>query len=119
MIRTKLKNLSYTSVEEFKQDFKLMFSNAKEYNLVGSQIFEDTVALENVFDKLEKETFKTQMTPKYQENTKVYVKWGDSTWYQSSVEKIRKKVDGFITYRVKYHDGSYDNVSEDHIKVRI
>lgn len=94
-----------------------MFNNAREYNVTESQIFEDAIILESVFDNLEKETFKTEVVPKYQENTKVYVEWGDSTWYESVIVKIRKKIDDLITYRVKYYDGSYANVPEDHIKV--
>ena len=116
-IRNKLKDRSYTSLEEFKSDFKLVFSNAKEYNITESQIYEDTVTLEQIFDDLEKKHFVAEVIPKYKEGTRVFVEWGDSIWYESMIEKIRKRVEAHFIYRVKYHDGSYANVSEEHMKV--
>lgn len=117
-IRSKLKDRSYTSIEDFSKEFKLVFSNAKEYNITESQIYEDAVILEKAFEDLEKKYLSPETGPKYKEGTKVYVEWGDSVWYESTIEKIRKRVEDTIIYRVKYHDGSHANVSEDHMKVR-
>jgi hypothetical protein len=118
IIRSKLEDRSYHSTEEFRCDFKLMFQNAKTYNMAGSQIFEDAVSLENLFESLAKELFGVETIPKYKEHTKVYVEWEDSAWYEAFIEKIRKKADGLIIYRVKYLDGTYANVSEDRMKVK-
>lgn len=40
----------YTSVTQYSNDWRLMFSNARQYNMDGSQIYEDANALENVFE---------------------------------------------------------------------
>ncbi|KAE9393458.1 hypothetical protein BT96DRAFT_1023009 [Gymnopus androsaceus JB14] len=40
----------YTSVTHYSNDWHLMFSNARQYNMDGSQIYEDANALEDIFE---------------------------------------------------------------------
>ncbi|KAJ6577765.1 hypothetical protein B0H19DRAFT_1253076 [Mycena capillaripes] len=40
----------YTSIAEYRSDWHLMFSNAQQYNLDGSQVYEDAVHLQQIFD---------------------------------------------------------------------
>lgn len=41
----------YTSIADYRADWHLMFSNARQYNIEGSQIYEDAVYLQEVFDQ--------------------------------------------------------------------
>ena len=52
---TNIKTLSekvthYTSIGEYRADWILMFSNARQYNVEGSQVFEDSVYLQHIFE---------------------------------------------------------------------
>ncbi|KAJ7835270.1 hypothetical protein B0H14DRAFT_3707134 [Mycena olivaceomarginata] len=40
----------YTSIAQYRSDWHLMFSNARQYNLDGSQVYEDAVHLQQIFD---------------------------------------------------------------------
>jgi hypothetical protein len=44
-IEAKVKKDEYPGLAEFKADVELMFKNAKEYNMPGSDIFKDATAL--------------------------------------------------------------------------
>mmetsp|Transcript_12631 Transcript_12631/g.20583 ORF Transcript_12631/g.20583 Transcript_12631/m.20583 type:complete len:300 (+) Transcript_12631:234-1133(+) len=48
-IMEKLNADRYRSIEEFKKDFDLLFSNAQTYNMPGSQVFLDSKKLQRVF----------------------------------------------------------------------
>ena len=50
-IAAKLSQGLYKNRFEFEADFRLMVNNAKQYNLVGSYVHNEAIALENVFDK--------------------------------------------------------------------
>jgi hypothetical protein len=115
-IRAKLKARSYTQLKEFKEDFKLIFRNAKEYNIPESQIYENAVILETTFKKLKKKLLSKTSVPKYQKDDSVFIDLGDSMWYKSIIVKVKKKPHK-IVYRVKYGTASYTIVSESHIKV--
>ncbi|KAJ7177837.1 P-loop containing nucleoside triphosphate hydrolase protein [Mycena filopes] len=41
----------YTSIAEYRADWVLLFSNARRYNIEGSQVYEDAVYLQDVFDR--------------------------------------------------------------------
>ncbi|KAJ7429455.1 P-loop containing nucleoside triphosphate hydrolase protein [Mycena galericulata] len=41
----------YTSIAEYRADWHLMFSNARQYNREDSQVYEDAVYLQEVFDR--------------------------------------------------------------------
>lgn len=43
----------YRNMTDIAEDFYLMFSNAREYNVEGSQIFNDSVNLLSVFTKIQ------------------------------------------------------------------
>jgi len=45
-IKDKTEAFDYTDVDQFVEDFNLMFNNAQEYNQEGSQIFNDSVTLQ-------------------------------------------------------------------------
>lgn len=47
-IEAKIKAEKYQTESELIRDFKLMFSNCRRYNEVGSTIYEDAVTLEKV-----------------------------------------------------------------------
>ncbi|KAF7373721.1 p-loop containing nucleoside triphosphate hydrolase protein [Mycena sanguinolenta] len=40
----------YTSISQYRADWILMFSNARQYNVEGSQVYEDSVHLQHLFD---------------------------------------------------------------------
>lgn len=52
--QNKLDKNEYSSLDAASKDYHLMFTNAKTYNVEGSEIFQDAVAL----DKLVRETIK-------------------------------------------------------------
>lgn len=54
-IQTKIDDAVYTSLDEIKEDFDTMFSNAKTYNEPGSMVYSDSEALEQLIDKSFKE----------------------------------------------------------------
>ena len=56
---------SYTSIEEFVNDFNLMVKNAQTYNLPKSQVFRDSQKLDKYFTKLLSQHF-----PQYAESIK-------------------------------------------------
>ncbi|KAJ7435656.1 Bromodomain-containing protein, partial [Mycena galericulata] len=41
----------YTSITEYRADWHLMFNNARQYNREDSQVYEDAVYLQEVFDR--------------------------------------------------------------------
>jgi ATP-dependent helicase STH1/SNF2 len=43
-------NRLYNSLEEFTNDFNLMFNNAMTYNVEGSFVYNDAVELRNSFN---------------------------------------------------------------------
>jgi len=49
-IRLRINENKYSNVVDLKKDIKLLFANAQQYNPDGSQIHEDAVELEAVFD---------------------------------------------------------------------
>ncbi|KAJ7022999.1 P-loop containing nucleoside triphosphate hydrolase protein [Mycena alexandri] len=40
----------YTSVDEYRADWHLMFDNARQYNIESSQVYQDAVYLQELFD---------------------------------------------------------------------
>lgn len=53
-IESNIKNEKYNSEEELISDFKLMFSNCRQYNEEGSMIYNDAMLLEKVLmDKVQ------------------------------------------------------------------
>lgn len=46
-IKKKIDNAGYVSMVQFKQDFYLMFANAMQFNVEGSEIYEDTVVMKH------------------------------------------------------------------------
>lgn len=44
-----IKEGKYRSVEDFGKDLKLMCKNAQEYNIEGSEIYEDSLILEELY----------------------------------------------------------------------
>lgn len=55
MIRIKIRQRNYATVDQFVDDINLMFNNAKTYNSEGSQIYNDTLLLELKVQELIKE----------------------------------------------------------------
>ncbi|KAK9727973.1 hypothetical protein K7432_001425 [Basidiobolus ranarum] len=51
MIKDKIDQKEYTSLEDFKADIELMFENAKQYNTKGSQVYKDAVTLQKIASK--------------------------------------------------------------------
>lgn len=51
MIRKCLQNDRYNSLEELIADFRLMFSNCRQFNEEGSMIYEDANLLERVLSE--------------------------------------------------------------------
>jgi ATP-dependent helicase STH1/SNF2 len=49
MIFARMNSPYYASVQHFQQDFELMFSNALQYNVEGSDVYQDAIVLRNVF----------------------------------------------------------------------
>lgn len=49
----KLEQGKYKDRFEFEADFRLIISNAKQYNLPGSYVHSEALALESFFDKRE------------------------------------------------------------------
>ncbi|CAG8555954.1 5797_t:CDS:1, partial [Acaulospora colombiana] len=49
IIRQKILDNEYDNAEEFKQDVELMFSNAKFFNLEGSEVYNDAIVMQKVF----------------------------------------------------------------------
>ncbi|KAJ3158671.1 hypothetical protein HDU86_002636 [Geranomyces michiganensis] len=54
MISQKLSAGAYRALEEFESDFSLMIANALEYNQEGSEVYDDALALQRVFNELVK-----------------------------------------------------------------
>ncbi|CAG8520564.1 11124_t:CDS:10 [Diversispora eburnea] len=50
MIRRKIKNNVYQTVTQFKDDWHLMFNNAKIFNEEGSQVYNDALKMQEEFD---------------------------------------------------------------------
>lgn len=62
MIKKKMDREDYMSLNDFKEDFLLMFRNAKLYNEEGSMVYEDAVAMEEEFrSQAQKEAEKYNM----------------------------------------------------------
>ncbi|XP_050685082.1 protein polybromo-1 isoform X2 [Leptidea sinapis] len=55
MIEANIKNDRYASIEEMVADFRLMFSNCRQFNEEGSMIYEDATLLERVLNEKLKE----------------------------------------------------------------
>ncbi|KAI8920986.1 Bromodomain-containing protein [Powellomyces hirtus] len=55
MIRRKVRDKVYRSMGEFESDFSLMIANAMEYNTEGSDVYEDAMALQELFTELMRE----------------------------------------------------------------
>uniref|UniRef100_A0A0N5ALU6 SNF2-family ATP dependent chromatin remodeling factor snf21 n=1 Tax=Syphacia muris TaxID=451379 RepID=A0A0N5ALU6_9BILA len=51
-IKKKIRDGKYGSVQDMSKDVKLLCENARRYNMDGSEIFEDSILLEKVFEKL-------------------------------------------------------------------
>ncbi|CAG8532382.1 10592_t:CDS:2 [Ambispora leptoticha] len=51
VIQRKVKNNEYSSAQEFRDDFHLMFNNAMEFNETDSQVYKDAVIMKQVFDQ--------------------------------------------------------------------
>ncbi|ORX88041.1 hypothetical protein K493DRAFT_411109 [Basidiobolus meristosporus CBS 931.73] len=51
MIKEKIDQKEYNSLDEFKSDMDLMFDNAKQYNTKGSQVYKDAVTLQKMASK--------------------------------------------------------------------
>ena len=49
-LRKRINAGTYKTVTEFRDDFKLMFNNARQYNQTGSWVYVDAEAMERVFD---------------------------------------------------------------------
>jgi ATP-dependent helicase STH1/SNF2 len=49
MILARINSPYYTSIQQFQQDFELMFANAMQYNVEGSDVYQDAVVLRNIF----------------------------------------------------------------------
>ncbi|XP_030636240.1 probable global transcription activator SNF2L2 [Chanos chanos] len=49
-IRERVRNHKYRSIADLEKDIRLMCHNAQTFNLEGSQIFEDSVVLQSVFE---------------------------------------------------------------------
>jgi ATP-dependent helicase STH1/SNF2 len=49
-LRKRINAGTYKTVTEFRDDFRLMFNNARQYNKTDSWVFVDAVAMERVFD---------------------------------------------------------------------
>ncbi|KAJ3178997.1 hypothetical protein HDU87_003267 [Geranomyces variabilis] len=54
IISQKLSSGAYHALEEFESDFSLMIANALEYNQEGSEVYDDALALQKVFNELVK-----------------------------------------------------------------
>ncbi|TPX35945.1 hypothetical protein SmJEL517_g01700 [Synchytrium microbalum] len=52
MISKRLNGKGYDTQEQFETDMKIMFKNAQRYNKEGSEIYEDAVELERLFQTL-------------------------------------------------------------------
>lgn len=63
MIESRIKEDKYTSVEEAITDYKLMFSNCKQYNEEGSKIYNDATTLERHLMEKVKELTLTDKKP--------------------------------------------------------
>eukprot|EP00116_Pleurobrachia_bachei_P016739 sb/3477001/ len=59
------------SLEDMASDFYLMFKNAQEYNVDGSQIFMDSVALYSVFTQTYEDLQKGDAGPQEKEGGKL------------------------------------------------
>eukprot|EP01114_Cavostelium_apophysatum_P002760 TRINITY_DN1244_c0_g1_i1.p1 TRINITY_DN1244_c0_g1~~TRINITY_DN1244_c0_g1_i1.p1 ORF type:complete len:1348 (-),score=431.50 TRINITY_DN1244_c0_g1_i1:91-4134(-) len=53
---------NYRSPEEFRADFTRLFTNAQTYNLEGSEVFNDSVELQNLFEREYDEVFNPPQT---------------------------------------------------------
>jgi hypothetical protein len=62
-IRSKLKNLKYSSVKDFLSDINLIWHNCKLYNQEGSEIYLLAVAMEKTAKKLIDKYFKEKKKP--------------------------------------------------------
>jgi hypothetical protein len=45
------KAMHYTTLEEYRKAWHLLFDNARRYNIDGSQVYEDADYLQKVFDR--------------------------------------------------------------------
>ncbi|KPM06633.1 global transcription activator SNF2L2-like protein [Sarcoptes scabiei] len=52
-IRSRINNHKYRSLQELREDFLTMCSNAQIYNMEHSQIHDDSLALQKIFDELD------------------------------------------------------------------
>ncbi|CAN0420230.1 unnamed protein product, partial [Discosporangium mesarthrocarpum] len=50
MISSRLKKQEYRTLGDFERDVRLLFSNARTYNVEGSLVYEDANTMERVFD---------------------------------------------------------------------
>jgi len=50
-LRARAKTNLYQTCADFTQDWHLMFNNCRTYNHEDSQIYEDSIILQNVFDQ--------------------------------------------------------------------
>lgn len=56
-IKRRIKSDYYTTMDEFRDDMELLFSNAKTYNVENSQVYQDAVAMQQLCDYKIKELF--------------------------------------------------------------
>jgi hypothetical protein len=52
LVRSRLKNRNYQTIEKFKDDVNLIFDNAQFYNEEGSIIWQDAKEMKDYFNKL-------------------------------------------------------------------
>ena len=78
IIKKRVESGKYIQLENFLNDFTLMFNNAKEYNVEGSRVLEDATIL-HVSKPLE--SFPLISAPQAFWKIKLFVSW---TYYSSS-----------------------------------
>jgi hypothetical protein len=51
-MKEKIGSGQYDSIDEMAEDMQLLCENARTYNMEGSQIYEDSIVLEGVFNEM-------------------------------------------------------------------
>jgi ATP-dependent helicase STH1/SNF2 len=69
MIESKIKNQEYKSIAELQADFHKLFANAMQYNMQGSEVYEDAVEMKKLFDNT-LQTLRKKSQPKDEEESK-------------------------------------------------
>lgn len=83
-IRVRITTSKYRSIDDLEEDFLVMCRNAQTYNVEGSQIHDDSVALAVIFkemrDKVEKEEAEKAARGEVEEEEKEEVSVGTKIW---------------------------------------